>query len=72
MPDPLPRTCLVAGTQEPFFLGNAKRLAEALRDAGADVVMNERAGSHGSAFWREEFPLMVAWHSDDDASSRQM
>jgi hypothetical protein len=28
---------------------------------GADVVMNERAGSHDGAFWREEFPLMVAW-----------
>ena len=32
-----------------------------LRDAGANVVMNERTGSHGGAFWREEFPLMVAW-----------
>jgi enterochelin esterase-like enzyme len=61
MPDPLPRTYLVAGTQEPFFLQNARRWADALRDAGADVVMNERAGSHGGAFWREEFPLMVAW-----------
>ena len=61
MPSPLPRTYLVAGTQEPFFLENAKRWADALRDAGADVVMNERPGSHGGAFWREEFPLMVAW-----------
>jgi enterochelin esterase-like enzyme len=61
MPGPLPRTYLVAGTQEPFFLGNARRWADALRDGGADVVMNERAGSHGGAFWREEFPLMVAW-----------
>ena len=61
MPSPLPRTYLVAGTQEPFFLGNARRWAEALRDAGADVVMSERAGSHGDAFWREEFPLMVEW-----------
>jgi enterochelin esterase-like enzyme len=61
MPNPLPRTYLVAGTQEPFFLENAKRWADALRDAGADVVMNERTGSHGGAFWREEFPLMVAW-----------
>jgi hypothetical protein len=24
-------------------------------------VMTERAGSHGGAFWREEFPMMVAW-----------
>src|ERR1700683_3224412 len=61
MPSPLPRTYLVAGTQEPFFLQNASRWADALRDAGADVVMNERAGSHGGAFWREEFPLMVTW-----------
>ena len=61
MPSRLPRTYLLAGTQEPFFLQNAKRWADALRDAGADVVMIERAGSHGGAFWREEFPLMVAW-----------
>jgi enterochelin esterase-like enzyme len=61
MPSPLPRTYLVAGTQELFFLENARRWADALRDAGGDVVMSERAGSHGGAFWREEFPLMVAW-----------
>jgi enterochelin esterase-like enzyme len=61
MPSPLSRTYLVAGTQEPFFLENATRWADALHDAGADVVMNERAGSHGDAFWREELPLMVAW-----------
>ena len=61
VPSPLPRIYLVAGTEEPFFLGNAKKWANALRDAGADVVMNERTGSHGGAFWREEFPLMVAW-----------
>jgi enterochelin esterase-like enzyme len=61
MPDSLPRAYLVAGTQEPFFLENATRWAVALRDANADVVMTERIGSHGGAFWREEFPLMVAW-----------
>jgi enterochelin esterase-like enzyme len=61
MPNSLPRAYLVAGTQEPFFLANATRWAGALRDAGADVVMTERVGSHGDAFWREEFPLMVAW-----------
>ena len=61
MPSPLPRTYLVAGAQEPFFLENATRWASALRNAGADVVMTERAGSHGGAFWREEFPLMVGW-----------
>jgi enterochelin esterase-like enzyme len=61
LPSPLPRVYLVAGTLEPFFLQNATRWAVALRDAGADVVMTERAGSHGDAFWGEEFPLMVAW-----------
>jgi hypothetical protein len=33
----------------------------ALREAGADVVMIERAGSHGGAFWKEELPPMVEW-----------
>jgi len=61
MPSPLPRSYLVAGTQEPWFLENATRWADALRDAGADVVMTERAGDHGDPFWRAEFPLMVAW-----------
>jgi enterochelin esterase-like enzyme len=61
MPSVLPRAYLVAGTQEPFFLENARRWADALRDAGGDVVMSEREGSHGGAFWREEFPLMVEW-----------
>jgi enterochelin esterase-like enzyme len=61
MPGSLPRAYLVAGSLEPFFLENATRWAVALRDAGADVVMTERVGSHGDAFWREEFPLMVAW-----------
>jgi pimeloyl-ACP methyl ester carboxylesterase len=61
MPSPLPRAYLVGGTQEPWFLENAVRWADALRDAGADVVMTERAGSHGDPFWRAEFPLMVAW-----------
>ncbi len=61
MPGPLPRTYLVAGTQEPFFLENARRWADALRGAHADVAMYERDGSHGGAFWKEEFPLMVAW-----------
>jgi enterochelin esterase-like enzyme len=61
MPSSLPRAYLVAGTREPFFRQNAARWAEALCDAGADVVMTERVGSHGDAFWREEFPLMVAW-----------
>jgi enterochelin esterase-like enzyme len=65
MPALLPRAYLVAGTQEPFFLENATRWATALGDAGAEVVMEERAGSHGGAFWRRELPLMVAWASKD-------
>ncbi len=61
MSDSIPRTYLVAGTLEPFFLNNAIRWAVALRDAGAEVVMSERLASHGDALWRAEFPLMVAW-----------
>jgi enterochelin esterase-like enzyme len=61
MPSPLPRTYLVAGTLEPFFLENAARWADALRDAGADVLMSERVAGHEDAMWREEFPLMIAW-----------
>jgi len=61
MPNSVPRAYLVGGTLEPFFLENATRWAVALRDAGAEVVMTERVGSHGDALWREEFPLMVAW-----------
>jgi enterochelin esterase-like enzyme len=57
----IPRTYLVAGTLEPFFLDNATRWAVALRDAGADVVMRERVASHGHGLWQAEFPLMVAW-----------
>lgn len=57
----IPRTYLVAGTREPFFLENAARWADALHDAGADVVLVERPGSHGGAFWRQEFPRMAAW-----------
>ena len=61
MPESLPRAYLVGGAQEPFFLKNAARWASALQSAGAHVVMRERAGTHGDPFWREEFPLMVAW-----------
>lgn len=61
LPSPFPRSYLLGGTHEPFFLQNASRWAEALRDSGADVVMTERAGNHGDPFWREEFPLMVEW-----------
>jgi enterochelin esterase-like enzyme len=68
MPNQIPRTYLVAGTREPFFLKNAARWADALREAGADVVMKERPGSHGDAFWQEELPLMVAWAFGQQAS----
>jgi enterochelin esterase-like enzyme len=61
MPAALPRTYLTAGTLEPFFLENATRWAQALRAAGADVVMTERAGDHGDPFWQAEFLKMVAW-----------
>jgi enterochelin esterase-like enzyme len=61
MPITLPRVYLFAGTLEPFFLENATRWAVALRDAGADIVMSERAVSHGARLWRAEFPLMVSW-----------
>ncbi len=60
-PNPLPRFYVIAGTQEPFFVDNAKRWASALLEAEADLVMMERAGGHGDAFWAQEFPLMVAW-----------
>ena len=65
MPSPLPRTYLVAGTLEPFFLDNAARWAAMLRDAAADVVMSERVAGHDVAMWRKEFPLMVAWAFGD-------
>jgi pimeloyl-ACP methyl ester carboxylesterase len=61
MPSLLPRTYLVAGSLEPFFQANAIRWANALRDAGAEVVMTERHGSHGDPFWRAELQLMVEW-----------
>jgi len=61
MPGSLPRAYLVAGTLEPFFRENATRWADALRGAGADVVMTEREGPHGGAFWQAELPLMLAW-----------
>ncbi|SDT49799.1 Putative esterase [Jiangella sp. DSM 45060] len=61
MPSLLPRTYLVAGTLEPWFLENATRWAAALLDAGVDVVLAERAGDHGDPFWQAEFPLMVSW-----------
>ncbi|MEZ4616020.1 MAG: alpha/beta hydrolase-fold protein [Caldilineaceae bacterium] len=61
MPSPLPRTYLVAGTQEPFFLENATRWADALHATDAAVVLRERVAGHDDTMWREEFPLMVEW-----------
>ena len=61
MPDRLPRTYLVAGTREPFFLENAARWATALRHAGADVAMSEKEAGHDDGMWRREFPLMIGW-----------
>ena len=61
LPSPLPRVYLVAGRHEQFFLDNATRWADALGNAEADVVMTQREGDHGGAFWMEEFPLMIEW-----------
>jgi enterochelin esterase-like enzyme len=61
LPEAIPRTYLVAGRDEPFFLDNASRWADALGAAGADDVLSERDGTHGDALWRAEFPLMVKW-----------
>jgi enterochelin esterase-like enzyme len=61
LPATLPRFYLLGGRQEPWFLENAARWADALRAADIDVVLEERDGEHGGAFWIEELPLMVAW-----------
>lgn len=61
LPSPLPRFYLLGGRQERWFLDSAIRWADALREVGADVVLMEREGTHGGAFWIEEFPLMVQW-----------
>lgn len=66
LPLKIPRTYLVAGKQEPFFLENAKKWAEALIEAGAEVVMKERDGAHGGKFWEEEFLLMIKWASQQE------
>ena len=61
LPSPLPRFYLVGGKQEQWFLDNAKAWADALGRVDADVVIMEREGEHGGAFWGEEFPRMVGW-----------
>jgi enterochelin esterase-like enzyme len=57
----IPRTYLVAGTQEQWFFDNASRWADALGDAGGDVVIEQRDGEHGGEFWYDEIPRMVSW-----------
>ncbi|MEM8707943.1 MAG: alpha/beta hydrolase-fold protein [Actinomycetota bacterium] len=64
MPRDMPPTYLVAGTDEPFFWGNAIRWAVALGEAKIESLMTEREGGHGDHFWRDEFPLMLSWAFD--------
>lgn len=61
LPTAVPRTYLVGGRQEQWFLDNARRWAAALSAAGVDVLIEERDGEHGDTFWCDEFPLMVRW-----------
>lgn len=61
LPKSMPRTYLVAGTQEPFFLENAIRWVNALRERGDEVLMRERNAGHDDLMWRKELPLMIAW-----------
>ena len=61
LPTALPRSYLVAGRQEPWFLDNARRWADAFAAAGAEVVMESRDGEHGGTFWYDELPRMVCW-----------
>lgn len=59
LPVHIPRTYLVAGTQEPFFLQNAERWARALENAGGEVLLAQRDANHAPGLWRDEFPRMV-------------
>jgi enterochelin esterase-like enzyme len=61
LPSSVPRTYLVGGTQEQWFLDNATTWADVLSKTGADVVIEKRTGGHGGAFWYDELPLMVSW-----------
>ncbi|MEM9516846.1 MAG: alpha/beta hydrolase-fold protein [Actinomycetota bacterium] len=61
LPREVPRTYLVGGTQEQWFFDNASRWANALSDAGADVVLEQRDGEHGGEFWYDEIPRMISW-----------
>lgn len=57
----VPHAYLVGGTQEQWFFDNARKWADALSEAGADVVIEQRDGEHGGEFWYDEFPAMVSW-----------
>lgn len=61
LPRSIPRTYLVGGRQEKWFLDNAANWANALSTRGVDVVLAKRDGEHGGAFWYDEFPMMVSW-----------
>jgi pimeloyl-ACP methyl ester carboxylesterase len=61
-PRPVPRTYLVAGTLEPFFLENATRWATALREADVDVVMTERVGSQATRSGEKSYRLWWLEH----------
>jgi enterochelin esterase-like enzyme len=61
LPNDVPRTYLVGGLQEQWFLDNASRWADALGTAGADVAFEKRVGQHGGQFWYDELPSMVSW-----------
>ena len=61
LPPEVPRSYLVGGTQEQWFFDNATRWADALSDAGGDVVIEQRNGEHGGEFWYDEIPRMIAW-----------
>lgn len=64
LPSVVPRAYLVGGRQEPWFLDNASRWADALSATGAAVAIESREGEHGGQFWYDELPLMVSWAFD--------
>lgn len=55
-PSVVPRAYLVGGRQEPWFLDNATRWADAFSAVGAEVAIESREGEHGGQFWVDEFP----------------
>lgn len=59
--DKMPPTYLVAGMQEPFFLDNALRWADALTVNGNEVIMEKREAGHDDLMWRKELPKMISW-----------